>query len=96
VSAVLHWLGLDNGSGAPYLWWSGFGSDLSELAIFGAVIGGYRKHNCHIDKCWRLGKHPITGTPYTVCARHHPDVPNGGVKLSHVVSAHWSKRKHGV
>lgn len=72
---VQHWLTVHTGSsntpGTPpnYNFFSGAGSDLSELAIVGAVLGAYRKHNCHADGCWRIGRHVVTGTPW--CDRHH-------------------------
>ncbi|MGH7722232.1 MAG: hypothetical protein ACRENL_05275 [Candidatus Dormibacteria bacterium] len=70
--AVGHFFGLDNAAGAPYLWWSGMGSDLSEVAIIGAVIGLFTRHNCHVKGCWRLGTRPVGGTTHVVCSRHHP------------------------
>jgi hypothetical protein len=69
-----HFLGMDM-SGDPYGFWSGFGSDLSELAIFGALLAMVRKHNCHVHGCWRIGRFPVDGTTWTVCRRHHPDDP---------------------
>ena len=65
-------LGLTDPSGPAYLWWSGFGADLQ---IFAALAVFLRRHNCHEPGCWRLGRHPIDGTPYVVCRRHHPDIP---------------------
>jgi hypothetical protein len=41
----------------------------------GAVAAGYalvRKHNCHIKGCPRIGRHPVDGTNYITCQRHHP------------------------
>jgi hypothetical protein len=69
VNLLLHILGVDDVSGRWYAWWSGAGSDVSELAILGAVLGGYRKHNCHQPRCWRIGRHVVDGTPW--CNRHH-------------------------
>jgi hypothetical protein len=69
---VAHHLGLDNGSGGWYLFWSGFGSDLGYLAGFGAL---FRVVNCHEPGCWRVGKHLHGGGVYRFCAKHHPDVP---------------------
>lgn len=70
---LLHWLavhtGTSNEASPYYAFWSGFGSDLSEIAIVGAVLGGYRKHNCHAKGCWRIGRHVVDGTPW--CNRHH-------------------------
>lgn len=74
----MHWLshffGLDNLSGPWYGFWSGVGSDISEVAIIGGVIQIYRKHNCHVKGCWRIGKHPVGH--YVVCRSHHPGVPD--------------------
>jgi hypothetical protein len=70
---LVHFLGLDYGGRyghpLPYDLWSGFGSDISELAIIGAVLGAYRRHNCHERKCWRIGRHTVDGTPW--CNHHH-------------------------
>jgi len=81
---LAHVLGLDNLSGPYYGFWSGIGSDISELALFGALMGLLRKHNCHIRGCWRLGRHPIGGTTWVVCARHHPA---GAPRRSDVIEA---------
>ena len=76
---VQHWLaymtGSENSSGAPpnYNFWSGFGSDLSELALAGGLLGMVRKYNCHAKWCWRIGRHPVEGTAFVVCRRHHPE-----------------------
>jgi hypothetical protein len=67
---IQHWLarvtGSENMPGMPpnYNFFSG-----SEAALVGAVIGGYRKHNCHERRCWRIGRHMVNGTPW--CDRHH-------------------------
>jgi hypothetical protein len=71
---LLHWLtvhtGSSNTSGSPknYNFWSGIGSDMGEVALFGAVLGAYHKHNCHQRHCWRIGKHTVDGTPW--CTKH--------------------------
>lgn len=79
---VGHILGLDNLSGPWYGFWSGFGSDMSEVIMFGWLYAFLRKHNCHVQGCWRIGRHAVDG--YVVCARHHPkgaptaeDIPAG-------------------
>jgi len=71
---ILHWLGLDSGSGTAYLAWSGFGSDIGELAIVAALAGMLRKHNCEVHRCWRLGRHGTDGG-HMVCRKHHPAGP---------------------
>jgi hypothetical protein len=65
-----HAVGMTNGSGPEYLFWSGIGSDIQEITLLGAVLGLYYKHNCHQKKCPRIGKHSFDGTPY--CTRHNP------------------------
>ncbi len=73
----MHWLahilGLDDLSGPWYGWWSGAGSDLSEVAIIGGMASIVRRHNCHAHRCWRVGRLPIEGQPWTVCRKHHPN-----------------------
>jgi hypothetical protein len=70
---LLHFLGMDDLTGPYYGFWSGIGSDLGELAVVGALAGLLRKHNCHVRRCWRIGRHPVEGTLWVVCAKHHPD-----------------------
>ena len=84
----LNWSGSSNPSGNQYGFWSGFGSDISEFLILGGVIQLYRRHNCHVSSCHRIGKHPVTGTPYVVCKRHHPGIPEGKVRFMDVLLAH--------
>jgi hypothetical protein len=76
-----HWLAYATGSyncprtGCPggvahnYNFFSGAGSDITELAIVGGILGMYHKHNCHDPGCWRIGRHSVDGTPW--CNRHH-------------------------
>lgn len=60
--------------GDGYLFWSGAGSDIGEIAIIGGLITLIRHNNCHVDKCWRRGTHAVDGTPFKVCRTHHPDI----------------------
>ena len=64
-----HFMGVDNGSGRWYLFHSGFGANLGELALLGGIYGLWRKHNCHTPRCPRIGRHIIDGTPW--CNKHH-------------------------
>jgi len=98
---VRHWLALHTGTlhGGPdlyYNFWSGFGSDLGEATLISAVgIGVYtgaRKVNCHTKGCWRIGHHPLDGTPYILCRHHHPDVPNKGASHEHILEQHRKYR----
>jgi hypothetical protein len=85
-----HWTAIHIGStkeGGPYYgFWSGFGSDISEFAIAAGIYTGVRKVNCHSRKCWRIGHHPLAGTPYHLCKTHHPDVPKGGAKIEDILA----------
>jgi hypothetical protein len=71
VESLSHLFGADGHEW--YNIWSGFGADLGQVALFGAAIGLYRKHNCHVHRCWRIAKQPVEGTNWMVCHKHHPD-----------------------
>jgi hypothetical protein len=78
---VGHWLQVHTGTvdepGPYYGFWSGFGSDLTEFGIIGAIATAayqlFRKYNCHEPGCWRVGNHPAAGGQFSLCYRHHPD-----------------------
>jgi hypothetical protein len=86
---VNHWLGVHTGtvneSGPYYGFWSGFGSDLAEFGILGAIGTAIyqlvKKYNCHEPGCWRVGTHPAAGGEFLLCYRHHPDYH--GTKPTH-------------
>jgi hypothetical protein len=86
-----HWLQVHTGTvnepGPYYGFWSGFGSDLEEFGILGAVGAGIyslvKKYNCHEPGCWRVGNHPAAGGQFNLCYRHHPDFR--GKKPTHEV-----------
>lgn len=59
--------------GDGYQFWSGIaGTVLFSGGIYAVAINNLRKHNCHVHRCWRVGRHPVEGTAYIVCRRHHP------------------------
>lgn len=72
---VQRWLtvhtGSENTPGSPpnYNFFSGSGSDISELTLLGLAVGAWHHVNCHEPGCWRIGKHKVEGTPW--CNRHH-------------------------
>ena len=76
-----HWLQIHTGTinepGPYYGFWSGFGSDIEEFGILGAIGAGIyqlvKKYNCHEPGCWRIGQHPAAGGQFLLCYRHHPD-----------------------
>ena len=57
-------------SGTPweYQLESGFVPALTVLTLLGALFSMYHVHNCHMDGCWRIGKHRVHGAPW--CSRH--------------------------
>ena len=79
---AVHALGVDFGVAyGHWVWynfWSGSGSDLGEVAIVVGLAGLYRRHNCQVRRCWRIGRHefedPGAGVRRLLCWRHHPDV----------------------
>jgi hypothetical protein len=81
ASAANHWLAVHTGTvneaGPYYAFWSGFGSDIAEFGIVGAIGTGVyqvvRKYNCHEPGCWRVGNHSAAGGEFVLCYRHHPD-----------------------
>ena len=81
AALVGHWLqvhpGIINESGPYYGFWSGFGSDIEEFGILGAIGAAVyqlvKKYNCHEPGCWRIGNHPAAGGQFLLCYRHHPD-----------------------
>lgn len=93
MSWLLHLLdeyGITNMNNRWYAFWSGSGSDIGEIALLGALVGMYKRHTCHVDSprfCWRPGTHPVEGTPFRACKRHHPAVPDR-VTADHLADAH--------
>jgi hypothetical protein len=93
-----HWTAIHTGtiystsSPVYYNFWSGFGSDLGEATLIGAVsIGvytGVRRVNCHTRGCWRIGHYPLEGTPYHLCPHHHPGVPTKGASHGQILDQH--------
>lgn len=92
-----HFFGTSDETGPGYGFFSGVGSDIGEVTIIGGAILFYRHHTCHVDApkfCWRPGRHPVDGTPYRACKRHHPLVEESvtaeviaGARTAHVDAA---------
>lgn len=79
-----HWLSYSTGSyNVPgvahnYNAFSGSLADIGQYTIatglFGNIAMAWRTHTCHrYWWCWRSGHHSLSGTPYKLCAKHHPD-----------------------
>lgn len=76
MSAFLHWLAVHTGTvneGGPYYgFFSGFGSDIGEVALIGGLVQLVRHQNCEVKGCWRF-HHRATAAGHKVCKVHHPD-----------------------
>jgi hypothetical protein len=94
-----HWVEVHTGvlPAAPsraYNFWSGIGSDIGEVAIIAAVIGTYRKFNCHVPHCWRLAHHSyeIDSVEYRLCRKHHPNVDDKSRKTAQDFADHHAAK----
>jgi hypothetical protein len=74
MSGVWTWMlvhfGIRDLSGPWYGFWSGFGSDLGEITLIGAIVAMGRHKNCFVKGCWRLG-HPDPEHGHPACRKHH-------------------------
>jgi hypothetical protein len=71
VNWLVHIAGIDDPAGRWYLFWSGIGANLGELSVLAGIVSLYRKHTCHLDRCWRIGKY--RHGEWLLCRRHHPE-----------------------
>lgn len=85
---LMHILGLDDASGPIYLAWSG---PVADLGLLGAAVTVWWRHTCHVGRCWRFAVHPVTGTPFKTCRKHHPAVPDR-ITAAHIAEAHEQAR----
>ena len=70
ITWLLIHLGIKDVSGPWYAFWSGFGSDLGEITLVGAVLAAYHHKKCVAKGCKRLGHaDPEHGHP--ACRKHH-------------------------
>lgn len=86
---LANWLGLTNASGPIYSFWSGVFSDASVLAVPLVIL---RKSNCHTKGCLRIGRHPVEGTVFRVCRKHHPEEHQTEKDIHRA----WLTAKHGT
>jgi hypothetical protein len=75
-------------TGKGYQFWSGIGSDLSELTLLGIAVGGWRRINCHAPRCFRFGQHPTADGYHRLCRKHHPDLPDHRLTLTEIERRH--------
>lgn len=73
---IIWWLevhtGTVNESGPFYGFFSGFGSDLSEIVLIAGAFTLYRHHNCAVPRCPRIAhkKFEVKGTHQRTCRKH--------------------------
>lgn len=87
VDFLRHLFGLDNPSSLGYLFWSGC---VTATAFIATAYQHYRHHNCHVHRCWRVGRFSIG--PYVVCRKHHP--AKGAITTETVRNEHERMVKH--
>lgn len=77
------------GTSPWYQFWSGVGLALV-VSANRWLLSSYRKDQCHVDPCRRLGRYPVAGGVHLVCRRHHPHeaVRDGKVTHEHVCGLH--------
>jgi hypothetical protein len=90
---IWHWLvavsGAHDESGAWYGLWSGLGGALPDVMIAAALWAWYWHHTCHVSRCPRFARHPVPGTHWKTCHRHHP-LLSGRITAQHIADAHKS------
>lgn len=63
---------------------------LADITLLGGAYAILRRHNCVVKGCFRIGRHPVTGTNHIVCRKHHPrDSPTAEQVLAdHAAAQH--------
>lgn len=89
--AIWHWFlqvtGTDNEASRWYAFWSGFGADFTEGAVFLSIVAFYRRHKC--QSCWRpalkggLGR--VEGTHYETCHKHTNNKDHQALQEQHKI-----------
>lgn len=90
VDWMLELTGSRSSSSMAYNFWSGFGGDVTIIAsLLTAPIIAFRRHNCHVKRCWRIGHHDYTdnlGVTFKMCRRHHPDHPGDALTAEQITA----------
>ena len=82
---LLQETGTLSSSSKAYNFWSGFGSDLGEATILGAVVATYRRHKCQscLRPALKRGLGAVEGTHYETCHKHTNADHHGHLKVAH-------------
>lgn len=90
MHVLLHVLGIDTQQSYWYDAWSGcIPALLTSATILTATWTFYRRHNCEVRGCPRLGRH-MTAGHHNVCRRHHPE---GHLTAERVLEAHEQEKR---
>lgn len=86
-----------SGSGEWYNFWSGFGSDIGEIAIIGSLITIVRHQNCAVKGCLRFGRHEydMDGVKHKVCRTHHPGIDETHRLTGQELADHFAAHQAG-
>lgn len=68
ITHALDWFCL---AGRGYQFWSGIGSDFSEVTLIAGIYVLIRRHNCHVKGCKSVLTHPDPEHNWPACRRHH-------------------------
>ncbi len=97
--------GSQNNSSTPpnYNYNSGFGSVFPYswgilVSLILVTYHSFKRHNCHVHRCWRIGRHPMVNGQYVLCSRHHREGTNrpNHMTLAHILHAHEEATKKGT
>jgi hypothetical protein len=61
---------------------------LADITLIGGAYAIVRRHNCHVQRCLRIGRHQVAGTTYVVCRKHHPDASPTAEQVQAAAAAH--------
>lgn len=90
--ALLYVIGVRPSTSLWGAFWEGFGSGPIAWCIL--PIAYLRHQNCHEPWCFRIGKHPVDGTPFKACRKHHPTL-NGKPTKGHMTRAYLESKQEG-
>lgn len=66
---------------------------LGDLGLLVGLVMYYRKHNCHVKGCPRLGKHSVGDGSLIVCKKHHPLHHDTRITPEHVQFHHMRQEE---
>jgi hypothetical protein len=61
---------------------------LADITLIGGAYAILRRHNCHVHRCWHIGRHQVPGTPYVVCRQHNPAATPTAAQVHAAAAAH--------